>query len=206
MVTTAATRVPKAKGAIVRPMVEWFGGACGEAALGELALELTPDVRREISPDAPALGILPAGWYSESLASQLAEAIVRHAMPQHTEAVVIRQLGTRIIDRTLGRLSRAAVEWLATPATVAAAAPIFWRMYHDSGQVQGRVEGSSIVAISRDWAPHSGAWCRVVGSACVRVLQLARCRDPRVWVHKCSGGRGECSMVFRWSATELPPV
>jgi hypothetical protein len=201
---TTTEKVPKAKGAIVRPMVEWFAGACGEDALRDVVADLSLEVQREISLDAPALGILPAGWYTESLASQLADAILRHASAQHTDAVVVRQLGTRIIDRTLGRLSRAAVEWLATPATVAAAAPIFWRMYHDSGQVEGRLDGSSIVATSRAWAPHSTNWCRVVGASCVRVLELARCRDARVWVHKCSNGRGECSLVFRWNGTEAP--
>jgi hypothetical protein len=200
MATTA-----KAKGAIVRPMVEWFAGACGEAALANVVADLSPDVRSEVSLDSPALGILPAGWYTESLASQLAEGVVRHAIGQFTETVVLRELGTRIIDRTLGRLSRAAVEWLATPATVAAAAPIFWRMYHDSGKVEGRLDGSSMVATSRDWALHSAMWCKVVGASCLRVLELARCRDARIWVHKCSGGRGECTLVFRWRGTDLPP-
>jgi hypothetical protein len=198
--TAPVSRPAKAKGAIVRPMVEWFAGACGEAALRDVAADLTPEVRDEIALEAPAFGILPAGWYSEALASQLADAILRHAMPQHSDAVIIKSLGSRIVDRTLGKFSRAAVEWLATPATCAAAGPIFWRMYHDSGEVSASVNGASMHARNIRWAVHSTTWCRVVGASCVRVLELAGVRDPRTWVHKCSGGKGECSMVFRWTA------
>jgi len=192
-------KVAKAKGAIVRPMVEWFAGACGEAALPAVVADLTAEVREEIAVDAPALGILTAGWYSEALASQLADGILRHALGHHGDAVIVRSLGAHIVDRTLGRFSRTALEWLATPATCAAASPIFWRMYHDTGTVEAKVEGSSMRARSTGWAPHSMTWCRVVGSSSVRVLELVGCRDPRVWVHKCSGGRGECSLVFRWA-------
>jgi hypothetical protein len=191
--------VPRAKGAIVRPMVEWFAGACGEEALREIGASLSGPVRDEISLDAPALGVLPAGWYSEALASELAEAIVRRAIASdHTD--VLKALGGRIVERTLGRFSRAAVEWLATPTTIAASAPIFWRMYHDRGVVEARMDGpASMHARNTGWAEHGAAWCKVVGSSAVRVLELSGCRDARLWVHKCSGGRGECSMVFRWA-------
>jgi hypothetical protein len=49
--------------------------------------------------------------------------------------------------------------------------------------------------------PHGQSWCRVVGSSAVHVLELSGCRDARLWVHRCSGGRGDCSMVLRWSET-----
>jgi hypothetical protein len=192
----------RAKGAIVRPMVEWFAGACGEPALRDLGEALSPSVRDEISVESPALGLLMAGWYSEQLASELAEMIVKRAMPVTGDASVMRMLGTRIVDRTLGRISRAAVEWLASPATIARSAPIFWRMYHDTGEVTARVDGSSIVAVCSGWVPHGQAWCRVVGSSAVHVMELAGCRDARLWVHKCTGGKGDCQMVLRWSAIE----
>lgn len=189
----------RAKGAIVRPMVEWFAGACGEAELREVAASLSPAAREEISVDAPALGILAAGWYTETLASEVAEAILKHAMLQYTDAFVVKALGTHIVDRTLGRFSRAAVEWMATPHTISAAAPIFWRMYHDTGTVQATVDGNSLSANCTDWGEHKQTWCRVVGASAVRVLDLAGCRDARIWVHRCRGGQGvECSMVFRW--------
>jgi hypothetical protein len=190
----------KAKGAIVRPMVEWFAGACGEPALRELAEYLSPAVREEIGIDAPALGLLPAGWYSEALASELADAIVRRATASHVESNVVKALGTRIVDNTLGRISRAAVEWLAFPASIAASGPIFWRMYHDTGDVSASVDGRSLTARATDWVPHSQSWCKVVGSSANHVLELAGLKDSRLWVHRCSGGEGECSMVFRWSA------
>jgi hypothetical protein len=189
----------KAKGAIVRPMVEWFVGACGEMALRTLAEELSPPVRDEIATEAPALGLLTAGWYSEALASELAEGIVRRAHGPQTDQAIVKALGVRIVDRTLGRISRAAVEWLATPTTIASSCGVFWRMYHDAGEVSARVEGSSMQARSWNWVPHGQTWCRVVGSSAVHVLELAGCHDARLWVHKCNGGRGECSMVFRWS-------
>ena len=189
----------RAKGAIVRPMVEWFAGACGELALRDLASALSPAVRDEVAIDAPALGLLMAGWYSEALASELAEMIVKRGLAVTGDQNVIRMLGTRIVDRTLGRISRAAVEWLASPFTIARSAPVFWRMYHDRGEVKARVEGSSIVAVCSGWVPHGQAWCRVVGSSAVHVLALSGCKDARLWVHRCSGGRGDCSMVLRWS-------
>ncbi len=189
----------KAKGAIVRPMVEWFAGACGDQALRDVGAALSPALQEEIAIDAPALGLLAAGWYSESLASELAEAIVKRAMPLSSDANVVKAIGTRIVDRTLGRMSRATVEWLATPATIAASAPVFWRLYHDTGRVGAILEGTQMRATCREWSPHSQSWCRVVGSSAVHVLEIAGCRDARLWVHKCSGGRGECSMVFRWS-------
>jgi hypothetical protein len=179
-------------------MVEWFAGACGEAELQSVAASLSPATREQIAVEAPALGILPAGWYTEALASEVAEAIVKHAMAQYTDAFVVKALGTHIVDRTLGRFSRAAVEWMATPHTIAAAAAIFWRMYHDTGTVQASVEGTSLSATCNDWAEHKQMWCRVVGASAIRVLDLAGCRDARVWVHRCRGGQGECSMVFRW--------
>ena len=180
----------KAKGAIVRPMVEWFAGACGEAELPDIAAALPADVRDEIAVDAPAFGILHAGWYTEALASAVAEAIVKRAMLKYSDAFVMKALGAHIVDRTLGRFSRAAVEWMATPATIAASAPIFWRMYHNTGAVQASVDGSSLTARCHEWAEHGQTWCRVIGSSAVRVLELAGCRDARVWVHKCSQGRG----------------
>jgi hypothetical protein len=196
---TGKTLTGKTKGAIVRPMVEWFAGACGEGALRDLAYALPEPVRDEISPEAPALGLLTAGWYSEALASELADAIVKRAHGQQTELAIVKTLGARIIDRTLGRISRAAVEWLATPSTIAGSASLFWRMYHDAGAIEARVEGSSIVARNATWGPHGQMWCRIVGSSAVHVLELAGCQDARLWVHKCGGGQGECSMVLRWS-------
>jgi hypothetical protein len=209
-----ATKGARTKGAIVRPMVEWFAGACGEAELRDVAAALSPGARDEIAVEAPAFGILPAGWYSETLASELADAILKRAMQQYADTFVLKALGAHIVDRTLGRFSRAAVEWMATPLTIAAAAPIFWRMYHESGAVQASVDGSSMSARCVDWSPHGQTWCRVVGASAVRVLDLAGCREARVWVHRCRGnapslGDGsvkvECSLVFRWQGIDAPP-
>jgi hypothetical protein len=183
-------------------MVEWFAGACGEGKLRDIALGLPPELREELALDAPALGILPAGWYSEALASALSDALLKRALLHYSDAFILKALGKHIVDRTLGRISRAAVEWMATPATIAAAAPIFWRMYHDSGAVQALVSGSSMTARCNHWAAHGQTWCRVVGSSSVRVLEMAGCRDARVWVHRCRGGQGECSLVFRWGAID----
>src|SRR4051812_9427726 len=101
----------KVKGAVVRPMVEWFAGMCGEAELVTLGESLHAQTRAEIFVDAPALGILPAGWYTEALASELAEGIVKRATTTMHDMVVLRQIGRTIVDRSLGRISRAAVEW-----------------------------------------------------------------------------------------------
>jgi hypothetical protein len=189
----------RVKGAVVRPMVEWFAATCGESALPELAGSLAPELARELSPNAPALGILPAGWYSELLASELSEAIVKRATGAVQDGTPVRHIGRVIVDRSLGRIARAGVEWFATPNGVARYAPTFWRMYHEAGAVIAEVDGKQLKATCTGWTEHGTTWCKVVGSSAVRVMELAGCQEVRLWVHKCNGGAAPCTMIIRWS-------
>lgn len=188
----------KVKGANIRPMIEWFAATCGEDSLREVGQALPAVLGTEIRVDAPALGVLPAGWYTERLASELADVFVRRVSGVLPLDAALRAIGDVIIDRSLGRISRAAVEWLASPALIARSATRFWGMYHDSGTVTARLDGDAIYATNESWCDHGIMWCRVVGASCRRTLEIAGCTGARVAVHRCGGGPKPCSMVFRW--------
>jgi hypothetical protein len=188
----------KVKGSAIRPMIEWFAGTCGEAAFDEVLEEISPERRVELSPGSPALGVLPAGWYTEMLASELAEAFLRRAAPLVGEQRAFREIGEAMIDRSLGRIPRAAVEWFASPRTIAASSTMWWRMYHQKGVVYAKLEDETIHATGEGWGEHRLAWCKLIGEACRHVLDLAGCIDAVVTDHVCGGGDGECKMVFRW--------
>ncbi len=180
-------------------MIEWFAATSGEGALREVAAALPLDLGSEVRVDAPALGILPAGWYTERLASELADVFVRRVGGDLTMDSALRGIGDVILDRSLGRISRAAVEWLGSPALIARSAHVFWGMYHDSGRVTARLDGNAIYATNESWCDHGLMWCRVVGASCRRTLELAGCEGVRLAAHRCGGGPKPCSMVFRWT-------
>jgi hypothetical protein len=189
----------KVKGSALRPLVEWFAGTCGEAAVEEVAELLSPARRAEVRLGAPALGILPAGWYSEMLASELSEAVLDRTAPLMEERQALREIGETIFDRSLGRISRAAISWFASPQMIAQSSGMWWRMYHKTGTVTARLDGDVIYATGEGWGEHTMAWCKVVGSSCRHALDLAGCIDATVTDHVCARGVGQCAMAFRWN-------
>ncbi|MBX3204472.1 MAG: hypothetical protein KF764_05355 [Labilithrix sp.] len=192
------TRRGKAKGVIIRPMLDWFAHAFGPDALAEVATSLDAPWRDEVVAGRPALGIVPTGWYDERLASALADAIVTRASRTMTEADALRAIGAMTVDRSLGRVSRAALEWFASPDTAAVSAQMFWRFYHSTGSISASIAGSTMHAVG-NWGLHGEKWCAVVGASSVRVLELTGCRDVHVQRHTCSGGESSCEMTLRWS-------
>jgi hypothetical protein len=190
----------KAKGVIVRPMVEWFTRTFGKPALEELAAAVAPRWRVALMPERPALGIVPTGWYDEELASELADHILTRAASRISEDDALRAIGAITVERSLGRVSRAAVEWFASPETAAVSAQTFWRLYHSIGSISASVAGNAMHAVG-NWGLHGEKWCAVVGASSLRVLELTGCRDVRLERHTCGGG-GErsCEMSLRWSS------
>ncbi|MBX3258755.1 MAG: hypothetical protein KF782_03490 [Labilithrix sp.] len=183
----------------MRPMVEWFASTFGPAALPELAASIEAPWCEELVADRPALGIIPAGWYDERLASALADAVVAAAAARSmTEAEVLRAIGAVTVDRSLGRVSRAALEWFASPETTAISAQMFWRFYHSTGSISASVAGSSMHAVG-NWGLHGKRWCAIVGASAVRVLEHTGCGDARLERHTCGGGERSCEMTLRWS-------
>ncbi|MBX3217234.1 MAG: hypothetical protein KF850_34710 [Labilithrix sp.] len=188
----------KAKGVIVRPMVEWFASVFGPGALAELASSVAAPWREELVAERPALGIIPAGWYDERLASALADAVVGAASRAMSEADALRAIGAVTVDRSLGRVSRAALEWFASPETAAISAQMFWRFYHSTGSISASVAGASMHAVGI-WGVHGRRWCAIVGASSVRVLELTGCTDVRLERHTCGGGERSCEMTLRWT-------
>ena len=164
-----------AKGAIVRPMVEWLAATHGDAAVTRIAAELEPRWLAYLRADAPALGIVHSRWYDEELASALAErifAFVESASGDLEEALA--GIGAATVERSLGRFARAAL-WFASPEMTAMSAQMFWRFYHSRGTISAAVQGTTMTAVGTGWSRHGRAWCSVVGASAVHVLKLARC-------------------------------
>jgi hypothetical protein len=195
------TSVPSgtAKGAIVRPMVEWLAATHGQAAVAVIATELDPRWLAYLRADAPALGIVHARWYDEELASALAERILAYvagAGGDRDEALA--RIGEVTVERSLGRFARAAL-WFASPEMTALSAQMFWRFYHSRGTISATVQGTTMTAVGTGWSRHGRDWCSVVGASAVHVLELARCIAPRLDRHVCGGGAAPCEMTLRWS-------
>ena len=192
-------RLGKAKGVIVRPMIDWFTSTFGQSGLEELAAAIDPRWAAELVLEGPALGISPGGWYDERLASEIAARIIAIASTRMTEAEALHAIGTITVDRSLGRISRAVVEWFASPDTAAISAQLSWRLYHSTGWISASVAGSAMHAVGI-WGAHGEKWCAVVGACSVRVLELTGLEDVRLDRHTCSGGARSCEMTVRWSS------
>lgn len=188
-----------AKGAIVRPMVEWFEASYGTSAVARLADALEPRWLAYLSRGAPALGLTHSRWYDEELASALAEGILSIAGEAGADrAAALAAIGAVTVERTLGRFARAAL-WFVSPEMTAVSAQMFWRFYHSRGTISASVEGTTMNAVGTGWALHGPAWCSVVAACAVHVLTLARCKDPHVERHTCVSGRGACELTLAWS-------
>lgn len=195
-----STPVPSgtAKGAIVRPMVEWFAATHGDSAVRAIAAELEPRWLAYLRADAPALGIVHSRWYDEELASALAARIlaaVEAAAGDRDEALAA--IGAVTVERSLGRFARAAL-WFASPEVTALSAQMFWRFYHSRGTISAAVQGTTMTAVGTGWSRHGRDWCSIVGASAVHVLELARCVSPRLERHVCEGGARPCEMTLRW--------
>ena len=188
----------KVKGSALRPLVEWFAVTCSEQVLQDVGASLSSEFLHEVRLDAPALGILPAGWYTELLATELGERLLEHTSDLMPETVALRKIGEVMIDRSLGRISRAAIEWFASPETVVRSAGFFWRLYHDTGTAEARLEGSSITGIVRGWGEHGETWCKITNAAAFRALELTGCANPRMTAHQCGRGAGDCITTYAW--------
>lgn len=196
---TPAPRRGKAKGVVVGPMVDWFASEHGEAGLDELWASLDPMWTSQLDRKRPTLGIVPRGWYDEELASDLASRIFAIASPRMTEADVLRAIGRTTVERSLGRISRAVVEWFASPQSAAVSAQLSWRLYHSTGWISASVEGKRLHAVG-SWGLHGEKWCAVVGASAVHVLVLTGLGDAGLVRHLCSGGGGStCEMTLGWS-------
>ncbi|HVJ94704.1 MAG TPA: hypothetical protein VM580_33185 [Labilithrix sp.] len=189
----------KAKGVIVRPMLEWFVSEFGQQGLEQLVRTIDPRWLAELDPKRPMLGILPGGWYDEELASELSERVIGLASSRMTEAEALHAIGTITVDRSLGRISRAVVEWFVSPEAAAVSAQLSWRLYHSTGWISASVEGPLLHAVG-SWGCHRQKWCAIVGASSVRVLELTGLKNVGVVRHICSGGGGlSCEMTVGWS-------
>lgn len=190
----------RVKGAVVRPMLAWCARTCGEGALDAIADGLSAEHARATVRGAHALGVLPTSWYDERLASELTRGVLRAVPRTMTRDEALRHIGRETVDASLNRISRTLVAWFASPQASAMAAPLMWSLYHDTGTVSARVEGTSMFAICRDWVAHDEGWCRVIGACATRVLEINECVAPALAAHTCSGGRGPCAMTLTWRA------
>src|SRR5690606_6757975 len=108
-----------AKGAIVRPMVEWLATTRGHAAVARVAGALDARWLAYLRPDAPALGIVHSRWYDEELASALAGGILSVVEEDGGDrAEALLGIGALTVERSLGRFARAAL-WFASPEMTA---------------------------------------------------------------------------------------
>lgn len=196
---TARVHAGTAKGAIVRPMVEWLAATHGDEAVTRVATELEPRWLAYLRADAPALGIVHSRWYDEELASALAERILAYvASVSGDREEALAGIGAVTVERSLGRFARAAL-WFASPEVTAISAQMFWRLHHSRGTISASVQGNTMSAVGAGWGRHGRDWCSVVGASAVHVLELARCVSPRLERHVCEGGAHPCEMTLRWS-------
>lgn len=179
-------------------MIEWLAAEFGQPALDELAKAIDPRWSAELHPDRPTLGIVPGGWYDEEFASELAERVVIITSPRMTEEETLRAIGRITVDRSLGRISRAIIEWFASPEAAAVSAQLSWRLYHSTGWISASASGSALHAVG-SWGVHGNKWCAIVGACSIRVLELTGLRDVRMVRHICGGGGGRsCEMSLSW--------
>lgn len=188
----------KAKGVVVRPMVEWFASEFGTVGLDEVARTIDPRWLVELDRQRPAFGLVPGGWYDEELASELATRILAIASRRMTEAEALRGIGKVTVERSLGRISRAVIEWFVSPQAAAVSAQLSWRLHHSNGWITASVAGTQLHAVTT-WGPHSVAWCAVVVASAGHVLELTGIRDVAIIRHRCSGGGPPCEATLGWA-------
>ena len=199
MVASQRSQRGTAKGAIVRPMVEWLVAEHGDGAALAVAERLPPRWRAFLRLDAPALGLVYGRWYDEELASALAAEVLTEATRCGDDrAAALDAIGARTVAQSLGRLGRVAVGWFASPETTAICAQMFWRLYHSRGTISASVHGDRMHAVGDGWGAHGEAWCAIVGASAVEVLRLAGCVAPRLERHLCTGGSARCEMTLSW--------
>ena len=197
-VPATEVRVGRVRGAVVRPMLAWCARTLGNDTLLGIADRLPRELGRAVIRDAPGLGVSTTGWYDERLAGALTRGVLDAVSTTMTAHDALRAIGQETIDASLNRMSRALVAWFASPQASALAAPVLWSLYHDTGAVSARVEGSSMFAICRDWVPHDEPWCQLIGACARRVLEINGCVGSKLAMHTCGAGRGPCAMTLTW--------
>ena len=202
MVSGAAARLGRIKGAAFREFIAYYRATYGPEALIAVVAAMPAIHRRELDQRDAALGVLASEWYPAEVVHALLDEISRGKSEAALRALAATASGA-VMRATLRGLYRKLFEWMATPERYARYGPKLWGTYYDSGEVVVEVVPGELAAIStvRNWRSHHPLICELNRGASVEIYGAMGCVDVKAERAQCvSRGDPHCRFVTRWSS------
>lgn len=189
------------RGAGVLGALQHFETRYGRAALHAAVAGLSPELRAQVSPNQPHLGMLPGRLYSYALVGGILRAMIA-ALKVTDEDSFLRELAAAGMDITLTTVNRVALHYAVTPATYGAHAQEIWTLYHDSGTVTVLPSKPNEYRVQlSDWPAHDNYVCRICLESRRRALEHMGAVIVEARRERCQGwGHDVCTHFFRWSS------
>ena len=193
------TSRPTMKGTAIVGGFRYFIERYGNAAAHEVVSRAPPDVRAQLQPNAPLLGLLGNRSYATWFIGELVR--IMGSVARRPEEEFIRELADAGLTSSLGTVNRVALRYLTSIPSLAARAPEVWRMFHDDGRltVISCTDREYVVQVS-DWATHDPVVCRLSMEARRGLVARAGARDVILLRDKClTWGNDVCTSRIRWA-------
>ncbi len=189
------------RGSGVIGALQHFETRYGRAALHAAVAAMPPELRTQVFPNQPSLGVLPGRLYSYALIGGIMRAMIA-AMKVTDEDAFLRELAAAGMDLTLTTVNRAALNYAMTPASYSLRAQEIWSLYHDSGNVTVLPSKPNEYRVQlADWPAHDNYVCRVCMESRRRALEHMGAVIIEARRERCQGwGHDVCTHFFRWSS------
>ncbi len=197
---TTNDRSGRIKGAALRQFLLWCREKLGEPAFGNCFADLPPDLARQLSIGADALGIIGSRWYDCSLIHGILDALTAGMSDEEKLALTVEG-SQSVMDYTLRGIYRTLFQWMADPTRYARHGDKIWSNYYDSGDfaIQSSTEDRRAVCTIRNWSSHHPILCdmnRGASTAIYRAMGLPHANCVR---EACvAQGANECRFVTTW--------
>ncbi len=181
----------------LRGGVEWFVRTFGPAAGHAVVGRMPPQLRSQLDPHEPGLGVLGARKYSYAFVGELFRAM--SVTVKIDEDAFIRDMVNHGVDATLNTVGRAILRYAVSPQMICSRAQEMWNTFHDSGRITIlSINENEYLAQLSDWPNHDTIVCKIGAEARRRILEKTGLQ-VEVRRERCqSWGHEACTYRARW--------
>jgi hypothetical protein len=192
--------VSQTKGAVFRGFLEWMQHEFGSDVTRHLHARLSPELKRMVDPDEPALGVLPSSWYPDELPNRILELLLQ-PMDEQARLRVLRE-GTRYtMEKTFRSIYRPLMRLFVSPERCAKLVQKAWQTNYDTGTATWIYRGPGLIDSEvTGWLGHHPYRCEISRVSGELLLELTGCKSVKSVRTAClSQGAPSCRAVITWT-------
>jgi hypothetical protein len=191
---------PKIKGAGIREFFKWYLDKFGPDYVAARLAQLPEEVRQQIVPNDPHLGVEAGEWYPAELVHALLDSAALGMSPNDRKALM-REGAQAALKSTLRGIYKLVFDVMATPDRYARRAHGLFSRYFNTGTMTKIVESPGAhLSLIHDWGSHHPLLCDFVQYTAETVYGAMGCKNVVSTRLSCISHGGEfCSFRVTWA-------